>query len=58
MELRAGEQDWLSQYLERFVGLADDRRTAWLVGETVRGILGSESLICSRIATFSPWTRR
>ncbi len=54
MELTAREDDLLGAYLEDFVSLAGDRRTQTLVGETVRGILGSESLICCRIATFSP----
>ena len=27
----------------------------FFLGETVRGIIGSESLCCSRIAAFSPW---
>jgi hypothetical protein len=46
--------DLLEGYLEPFLGLAGDRRTAALVGATVRGIVASESLICSRIAAFSP----
>ena len=58
MELRAAEQDGLTRYLASFTGLAGDRRTAWLLGETVRGIIGSESLLCSRIAAFSPWAGR
>ena len=55
MELTAAETDVLSGYLGSFTTLAGDRRTAWLVAETVRGIIGSESLCCSRIAAFSPW---
>jgi hypothetical protein len=55
MELTAAETDVLSGYLGHFTTLAGDRRTAWLLGETVRGIIGSESLCCSRIAAFSPW---
>ena len=55
MEVTAGEADVLSGYLGSFAALAGDRRTAWLLGETVRGIIGSESLCCSRIAAFSPW---
>ena len=54
MELTATEQDLFGGYLERFAGLAGDRRTRALLGETVRGIIGSESLCCSRIAAFSP----
>lgn len=55
MELTAAAADVLSGYLGSFTALAGDRRTAWLLGETVRGIIGSESLCCSRIAAFSPW---
>jgi hypothetical protein len=54
MDLTTGEQDLLSRYLHDFTTLAGDRRTAMLLGATIRGILGSESLICSRIAAFSP----
>ncbi len=55
MELTTAEADVLSGYLGSFAALAGDRRTARLLGETVRGIIGSESLCCSRIAAFSPW---
>jgi hypothetical protein len=55
MALTAAESDVLSDYLRSFVTLTGDRRTAWLLGEAVRGIIGSESLCCSRIAAFSPW---
>lgn len=44
----------LDTYLAPFTTLAGDRRTAQLLGATVRGILGSESLVCARIAAFSP----
>ena len=54
MELTAAETDVLSGYLDGFTALAGDRRTARLLGETVRGIIGGESLRCSRIAAFSP----
>ena len=56
MELTIGEQDLLDAYLMPFTQLAGDRRTATLLGETIRGILASESLLCSRIAAFSPST--
>ena len=55
MELTAAETDVLSGYLGSFTALAGDRRTAWLLAETVRGSIGSESLCCSRIAAFPPW---
>lgn len=58
MDLTSREDDLLSAYLADFVCLAGDRRTETLLGETVRGILGSESLICCRIATFSPTAGR
>lgn len=58
MELRTQESDVFDRYLAPFTALAGDRRTARLIGETVRGIIGSESLCCSRIAAFSPCTRR
>lgn len=57
MELRAQEIDILQTYLAPFTALAGDQRTARLLGETVRGIIGSESLCCSRIAAFSPCAR-
>ncbi len=55
MELTAAERDLFGAYLGEFVGLPGDRRTRSLLGETVRGIIGAESLCCSRIAAFSPW---
>lgn len=54
MDLSVSESDLLDVYLEPFVTLAGDRRTARLLAGTVRGIVGSESLVCSRIAAFSP----
>lgn len=54
MELDAAATDLLSGYLADFTVLAGDRRTRTLLGATIRGILGSESLVCSRIAAFSP----
>jgi hypothetical protein len=50
MELTAAEQDLFSAYLATFDRLAGDRRTRTLLRETVRGIIGAESLCCSRIA--------
>ncbi len=54
MELQPREQELLAAYLRLFTEVAGDRRTARLLGETVHGIIGSESLLCSRIAAFSP----
>ena len=58
MDLTPPEADVLAGYLEPFVGLAGDRRTARLLAGVVRGIVGSESLVCSRIAAFSPCAGR
>jgi hypothetical protein len=57
MDLAPHEDDLLSAYLARFAALAGDRRTGRLVTATVRGIIGAESLVCSRIAAFSPAAR-
>jgi hypothetical protein len=54
MELTGHTVDLLDTYLTPFTRLAGDRRTATLLGETIRGILASESLICRRIIAFSP----
>jgi hypothetical protein len=54
MELTGGEADLFAEYLGSFASLTGDRRTRTLLGETVRGIIGAESLCCSRIAAFSP----
>ena len=54
MELRAVERDLFGEYLGSFDSLTGDRRTRAVFAETVRGIIGSESLCCSRIAAFSP----
>ncbi len=54
MDLAPREHDLLAEYLTPFTELAGDRRTARLLGATVRGIIGSESLLCARIAAFSP----
>lgn len=58
MDLRPQEIDRFETYRAPFTALAGDQRTTRLIGETVRGIIGSESLCCSRIAAFSPWTGR
>jgi hypothetical protein len=58
MELRPEEIDLFAAYLAPFPALTGDQRTAALLGATVRGIIGSESLCCSRIAAFSPATSR
>ena len=54
MEITPPTADLLETYLAPYLALAGDRRTAALLGATVRGIVASESLLCSRIAAFSP----
>ena len=54
MDLTPREQGLFEHYLAPFAALAGDRRTGRVLAETVRGIIGSESLVCSRIAAFSP----
>jgi hypothetical protein len=54
VEIAPPTGDLLEASLEPFTALTGDRRTAALVAATVRGIVASESLICSRIAAFSP----
>ncbi len=54
MELTAAERDLFGEYLGSFDSLTGDRRTRTVFTETVRGIIGSESLCCRRIAAFSP----
>lgn len=54
MDLTAPEADLLAAYLDPFLGLAGDRRTARLLGGVVRGIVAGESLVCAKIAAFSP----
>jgi hypothetical protein len=44
--------------LDPYLSLTGDRRTATLLAETLRGILASESLVCAKIAAFSPWVGR
>src|SRR5215210_9578291 len=46
--------DPFTQYLAPFDTLVGDRRTWTTLTETVRGIIGSGSLVCQRIATHSP----
>jgi hypothetical protein len=51
------ELDWndpFTQYLAPFDQLVGDRRTWTTLTETVRGIIGSGSLVCQRIAAQSP----
>ena len=58
MDLTPPEDELLAGYVAPFLELAGDRRTARLVAGTVRGIIASESLICAKIAAFSPCAGR
>ncbi len=54
MELAASQQSLLDQYLQSFRSLIGDKRTEALFRGVVAGIISAESLVCSRIAAFSP----
>ena len=54
MELQPRESGLLDAYAAPFAELAGDRRTGRLLGDVIRGIVGGESLVCARIAAFSP----
>ena len=54
MELRDGQSGLLDEYLEQFAPLIGDRRTGRAFRATVQGIIGAETLVCARIAAFSP----
>ena len=58
MDLTLPEVDLLDAYVAPFLELAGDRRTARLLAGTVRGIVASESLVCAKIAAFSPCAGR
>jgi alkylated DNA nucleotide flippase Atl1 len=58
MDLTRSEDDLFAGYVADFAALAGDARTRRLVGETLRGIIGAESLCCARIAAFSPGVGR
>jgi hypothetical protein len=58
VDLTPSEADVLDAYLDPFLALAGDRRTARLLAGTVRGIIASESLVCAQIAAFPPCAGR
>ena len=58
MDLMPREVDLFDSYLTPFLDLIRDRRTARLVSGIVRGIVGSERLVCAQIAAFSPCAGR
>jgi hypothetical protein len=54
MDLADGQRSVLDEYLEHFTPLIGDQRTGRLFRATVQGIIGAETLVCARIAAFSP----
>jgi hypothetical protein len=54
VELRPAETDALATYLSYYRPLIGDRRTQTLFEGTIKGIIGSESLVCAQIAAQSP----
>ena len=54
MDLDTPQLDLFSDYLDDFTERCGDRRTAWLLDQTVRGILAAESLVGARIAAAAP----
>lgn len=54
MELRPAEADALASYLSYYRPLIGDYRTQTLFQGTIKGIIGSESLVCAQIAARSP----
>src|SRR3989440_4262805 len=53
MEWTTTWEDLLTSYLKPFAGLIGDQRTKKTFGETIKGIIGSGSLICQQIAAQS-----
>ncbi len=54
MDLVGEQASLLDAYLGEFAPLLGDRRTGRTFRATVQGILGAETLVCARIAAFSP----
>jgi hypothetical protein len=54
MELKDEQRGLLDEYLGHFDPLIGDRRTGRAFRATVQGIIGAETLVCARIAAFSP----
>jgi hypothetical protein len=57
MNLVGAQSTLLATYLNTFSSLLGDKRTDRAFRGTVQGIIGAESLVCSRIAAFSPCAR-
>ena len=54
MELVGEPRSLLDAYLGHYAPLIGDRRTGRAFRATIQGILGAETLVCARIAAFSP----
>ena len=58
MDLIGPQPTLLSTFLNTFSPLIGDKRTDRAFRGTVQGIIGAESLVCSRIAAFSQWRQK
>jgi hypothetical protein len=54
VELQRKHESFLGDYLDGYGSLIGDKRTEQLFRGTIHGIIGAESLVCTRIAAFSP----
>ena len=54
MKLAKEQGSLLDKYLDDFQPLVGDRRTERVLRGTVQGIIGAETLICAKIAAYSP----
>jgi hypothetical protein len=54
MELQPREVDVLEEYLGALDSLIGDQRTRGTFRGVIKGIIASESLVCAKIARFSP----
>ncbi len=54
MKLAKEQRGLLDEYIDDFESLVGDRRTERVLRGTVQGIIGAETLICAKIAAYSP----
>jgi len=54
VELADEQKGLLEEYVEHFQALVGDKRTGRVLQGTIEGIIGAESLVCARIAAYSP----
>lgn len=54
MELGEKQRSLLDEYMDQFQPLIGDARTERVLRGTVQGIIGAETLICAKIAAYSP----